>query len=82
MEVSYTRRAASITELGMRAAIGASVLGTTNNAIASPAYKALIGGGSEYMSLDPSCARVKNSSIPHGHFRNHNITDGDLIYWR
>jgi len=76
LEVNYIRRAASITELGMRAAIDEAVIGTTDNAIASAA---LIGSGSEYMSSDPIVCTGKNSSIPHGHFRNRSITDGDLI---
>ena len=79
LEVNYIRRAASITELGMRAAIGAAVIGTTDNAIASAAYKALIGSGSEYMSSDPIVCAGNNSSIPHGHFRNRNITNGDVV---
>ena len=79
LEVNYIRRAASITELGMRAAIDEAVIGTTDNAIASTAYKALIGSGSEYMSSDPVVCAGNNSSIPHGHFRNRSITDGDLV---
>ena len=47
LEVDYIRRAASITELGMRAAIDAAVIGTTDNAVASTAYKVMIGSGSE-----------------------------------
>lgn len=78
LEVNYIRRAASITEVGMRAAIAAAVIGATDNAVASIAYNALIGGGSEYMSSDPIVCVGNNSSIPHGHFRNREITSGDL----
>ena len=79
LEVDYIRRAASITELGMRAAIDAAVIGTTDNAVASTAYKVMIGSGSEYMSSDPIVCAGNNSFVPHGHFRNRNITDGDLV---
>jgi len=79
LEVDYIRRAASITELGMRAAIDAAVIGTTDNAVASTAYKVMIRSGSEYMSSDPIVCAGNNSSVPHGHFRNRNITDGDLV---
>ena len=44
-----------------------------------PAYKALIGSGSEYMNSDPIVCAGNNSSIPHGDFRNRSITDGDLV---
>jgi Xaa-Pro dipeptidase len=79
LEVDYIRRAASLTELGMRAAIDAAAIGTTDNTIASIAYKALIGCGSEYMSSDPIVCAGTNSSIPHGHFQNRKITEGDLV---
>ena len=31
------------------------------------------------MSSDPVVCAGNNSSIPHGHFRNRSITDGDLV---
>jgi Xaa-Pro dipeptidase len=64
-EITYLRQAAAITDLGMWAAIRAVEEGKRDNDVAAAAYQAMIGGGSEYMCLDPVVTSGRRSGMLH-----------------
>jgi Xaa-Pro dipeptidase len=78
-EIDCIRRAAAITALGMRAAVDAVAIGTTDNEVASAACQALIANGSEYMSSGPIVCAGRNAGIPHGHYARRTIARGDTV---
>jgi Xaa-Pro aminopeptidase len=53
--------------------------GATDQEVARAAYDALIGGGSEYMALDPIVTVGPRSGIPHSTHRRARINRGDTV---
>jgi Xaa-Pro dipeptidase len=78
-EVAHIRRAARLTDAGMTAALAAVAEGVIDQAVARAAYDALIGGGSEYMALDPIVTVGARSGIPHSTHRRVRIERGDTV---
>jgi Xaa-Pro dipeptidase len=78
-EIAHLRRAADLTDQGMAAALGAVADGATDQQIARAAYDALIGGGSEYMAIDPIVTVGPRSGIPHSTHRRTRINRGDTV---
>jgi Xaa-Pro dipeptidase len=78
-EIAHLRRAAGLTDKGMSAALAVVAEGASDQAIAAAAYSALIGGGSEYMALDPIVTVGPRSGIPHSTHRRTRISRGDTV---
>lgn len=78
-EIEYMRQAAMITRYGMEAAIDAAHPGASDNEIAAAAYQAMIGHGSEFMSIDPVVSAGKRSGIPHANHRRQRLANGDSV---
>ena len=78
-EVAQLRRSASITNVGMEAAINAIEAGKTDNDVAAAAYDAMVGSGSEYMCVDPIVTTGRRSSILHSTHKRVPIEAGDTV---
>ena len=78
-EIAYIRRAAALSDIGMKAAIDVAAEGKHDNDLAVAAYQAMVEGGSEYMCLDPIVTVGLRSSIPHTTYRRVKIEKGDPI---
>jgi Xaa-Pro dipeptidase len=78
-EIAHLRTAAKLTDQGMAAALAAVGEGVSDQEVARAAYDALIGGGSEYMALDPIVTVGPRSGIPHSTHRRTVINHGDTI---
>ena len=78
-EIEVMRRSARLTSEAMVAALASVKNGVTDNHVAAVAYKVLIEGGSEYMSLDPIVTVGARSSIPHSTHRHASIGAGDSV---
>lgn len=78
-EIAHLRWAADLTDKGMAAALGAVADGVMDQEVARAAYDALIGGGSEYMALDPIVTVGPRSGIPHSTHRRVQINHGDTV---
>jgi Xaa-Pro aminopeptidase len=64
-ELACLRKAASITDLGMAAALDAAREGASDHEIAAAAAAALLAHGSEFMCIEPIVAVGLNSSLAH-----------------
>mgnify|MGYP001217774205 CR=1 FL=1 len=78
-EIKYIREAGRITDLGVSAAIDAAAPGRTDNDVAAAAYEAMIGGGSEFMSVGICVLSGRRSGIIHASHKRHEIKVGDPI---
>jgi Xaa-Pro dipeptidase len=78
-EVRYLRKAASITDRGMSAAVEGAAIGATDQDVAASAYHALVSGGSEYMCIPPVVCVGYQAGIPHSTHRGIPIHAGDTI---
>ncbi len=78
-EIVHLRTAAALTDRGMAAALAAVGEGVSDQEVARAAYDALIGGGSEYMALDPIVTVGPRSGIPHSTHRRATINRGDTV---
>jgi Xaa-Pro dipeptidase len=76
-ELAVVRQSAELTSRGMIAALERVRSGATDNDVAAAAYQALIGGGSEYMAIDPIVTVGARSSIPHSTHRRVPIGKGE-----
>jgi Xaa-Pro dipeptidase len=79
-EIEAVRRAARLTDLGMRAALDEVAAGRTDNEVAAAAYAAIIAGGGEYMCLDPIVTVGPRSGLPHSTHRRVAIRPGDTVF--
>jgi Xaa-Pro dipeptidase len=78
-EIEHIKTAAAITDIGMTAALAQVSNGAIDQQVAAAAYSALIGGGSEYMALDPIVTVGPRSGIPHSSHRRAQIAPGDTV---
>ena len=78
-EIGYVRSAARITDMGVSAAIEAVAPGVTDNDVAAAAYTAMIGGGSEFMSIDPCILSGRRTGIIHASHKRVPIRHGDPV---
>lgn len=80
-ELAYMRKAGEMTGLGLEAAIGAAREGGTDNACIAAAHAAMIGAGSELMSIDPMIMSGRRSGyMPHIPYKRVRLAKGDPIY--
>lgn len=75
-EIEALRVAANMGEKGFEAAFEAIREGARDNDLVAVAYEAIIGSGSEGMSLQPICTVARRSGIPHTTFRRNPILHG------
>jgi len=78
-EIAHLRRAASMTDDGMRAAIGAATANGTDNDMAAAAYEAMMRAGSEYLSLAPIVTAGARAGIIHSTHRRVRLNPGDGV---
>ena len=78
-EIEYLRRAAAITDLGMKAALDAVEAGTTDSDVARAAHDAMIGAGSEYMCVQPIVTTGRRSGILHSTHKRVRLENGDAV---
>jgi Xaa-Pro dipeptidase len=80
-ELEWMRRAGSLSQLGTRAAMGAIAAGATDNDIAVAAYSAMVGAGSELMSVDPIVLVGRRGAFaaPHATHKRTPLRDGDAV---
>ena len=79
-EIGYVRQAARVTEAGMQAGLDAIGEGVTDQDVARACYEAMIGGGSEYMCIDPIITTGRRSGIPHTSHKRHAVQPGDNVF--
>lgn len=78
-EIEHLRRAAGITDQGIKAAIDAVELNNTDNDVAAAANQALVANGSEYSSLAPIVTTGRRSGILHSNHKRNQLKHGDVI---
>ena len=78
-EIALIRRACRTTEAGMDAALGAIRPGATENAVASAAYAAMMGAGSDFFAGDPIVTSGWRSGVAHLTFGNRRLEPGDTV---
>jgi Xaa-Pro aminopeptidase len=79
-EVTYLRQAASFTDAGMRAALATAAEGRTDNDVAAAAYQAMIGAGSEFLSIPAIVNAGPYSGISHSTHKRHRLQRGDVLF--
>jgi Xaa-Pro dipeptidase len=79
-EVTYLRQAASFTDAGMRAALATAAEGRTDNDVAAAAYQAMIGAGSEFLSIPAIVNAGRYSGIAHSTHKRHRLEHGDVLF--
>ena len=79
-EVAYLRQAASFTDAGMRAALAAASEGRTDNDVAAAAYQAMIGAGSEFLSIPAIVNSGRYTGISHSTHKRQRLQRGDVLF--
>lgn len=78
-ELAHIRAAARAAERGMRAAIGASREGTTENDVAAATSAELIRAGAEYAGLPPFITSGPRTSLCHSTWGGRTYAAGDVL---
>jgi len=78
-EVTYLRQAASFTDAGMEAALAMAAEGRTDNDVAAAAYQAMIGAGSEFLSIPVIVSAGPYSGISHSTHKRYRLERGDAL---
>jgi Xaa-Pro dipeptidase len=78
-EVAYIRRACALAGAGMTAAVDAAGEGASENQVASAAFVAMIGGGSDFLATDPIVTSGPRARVAHTTFANRTLAGGDEI---
>lgn len=79
-EIACIRRAAGAAMEGMKAALAAVTVGTTENHIAAEVYRATLLAGSEYPGSPPYVATGERSGLPHGTWEGRVLRAGDIVF--
>lgn len=79
-EIELHRRAATFTDAGMRAALGTTEEGCTDNDVAAAAYHAMMTAGSEFLAIPVivNCGRA--SGISHSTHKGQRLKKGDVLF--
>ena len=80
LELECLRKAAKYTLTGIEASLSVISAGVTDNDIAKTGYEAMIGAGSEFMSVQPVVAVGIRSSFTHQTYRRITADVSDTIY--
>jgi len=78
-EIAAIRSAGAITPRGFDAAMAELRPDAPDTAVAAAAYQALVGAGSERMSIQPIITAGRNSGIPHTTFGRSRLTPGHPV---
>jgi Xaa-Pro dipeptidase len=80
-ELDYMRRAGRLTQLGVRASLERATAGATDNDLAVAGYSAMVGAGSEWMSVDPIVLVGRRGAFcaPHATQKRTEMKEGDAI---
>lgn len=80
-ELDYMRTAGAYTFAGLMASIDAVAEGRTENEVVAAGYAAMIGAGSELMSIDPMImSGWRTGWMPHIAYKRERLIAGDPIY--
>ncbi len=79
LELACHRRAAGMSDAGMRAAMEAAVEGGSDNAVAAAATQAMLLAGSEYMCVSPIVTTGARSGILHSSHKRNPLRRGDSV---
>ena len=78
-EIEKIRRACSLVDAGMDAALGAVREDATENDVAVAAYAAMVGGGSDPLVSNPIVTSGPRSGVAHTTFHNRRLERGDTV---
>lgn len=78
-EIACVRRAAALSDRGMRAGIEAAGVGVNEREVAAAVYSAMITGGSEYPGFAPFIRSTPILSHEHVTWRDHVLAAGDEL---
>jgi Xaa-Pro dipeptidase len=78
-EVAYIRRACELAGAGMTAAVAAAREGVSENQVASAAFVAMVGGGSDFLATDPIVTSGPRARVAHTTFANRSLAAGDEV---
>ena len=78
-EVAYLRRACELAGTGMTRAGAAAKEGASENQVASAAFVAMIGGGSDFLATDPIVTSGPRARVAHTTFANRTLAEGDEV---
>jgi Xaa-Pro dipeptidase len=78
-EIACLRKSSRYAEAGMRAALDAVREGATDNEVSAAASAAILGAGSEYLTIDPIVTTGPRSGIAHTTFARQRIMPGDAV---
>lgn len=79
-EIEFLRESAKITTAGLQAAVASVRPGVTDNDIAAAGARALIEGGSEFMSMQPIVTTGHRSSVIHTNHSRVRIEQGEPVF--
>lgn len=80
-ELGYMRKAGELSQLGVRASLERAAPGATDNDLAVAGYAAMVGAGSELMSVDPIVLVGRRGAFaaPHATHKRVPLAAGDAI---
>lgn len=80
-ELAYMRKAGELTYAGLMASIDAVAEGRSENEVVAAGYAAMVGGGSELMSIDPMImSGWRTGWMPHIAYKREVLEQGDPVY--
>lgn len=80
-ELEMMRQAGAMTWAGLKASLDTAAVGVTDNEVAAAGYAAMVGAGSELMSIDGMCMVGHRAGLgPHMVFKRTPLAEGDTIY--
>ncbi|AOH54623.1 hypothetical protein ABE28_009700 [Peribacillus muralis] len=81
-ELTYMKQAGEYSWLGLQASLQAIREGVSENEVVAKAYEAIIGAGSELMSIDPMMmSGYRTGYMPHIAYRRKKLEKGDSVYF-
>lgn len=80
VEIECLKKSGSYTAAGVEASYAITRPGIYDNDIAKAGYEAMVGAGSEFMSVQPIVTSGVRTSYPHQTFRRVLIEDNDVIF--
>jgi Xaa-Pro dipeptidase len=79
-EIQYTRKAASITDAMMSAAIETAAAGVKEKEVAAEVHRAMILAGGEYPAFGPFIRSTPNLGLEHGTWTDRVLEIGDALF--
>ncbi len=79
-EIEFLRHSAIVTAHGLRAAVAAVRPGVTDNDIAAAGARALLAGGSEFMSMQPIVTTGRRSSVIHANHKRCHVEHDEPVF--